>query len=74
MKKCQKFAPPFNAEELLHELQAEAKKTETEDIKVEVLFPNTGISPARRRRQSLMDNRRNRYVYSADDSVLHDRD
>lgn len=37
-------------------------------------FPAPYVSPDKRRRDSLMDNKRMRYAYSAGDLVLHDRD
>ena len=73
MAKNKKSTKRINAKKLLRELQQEVEKTDTGDLKIEILAPTT-VSRARRKRQSLMDNPRNRFAYSLEERILHDRE
>ena len=73
MAKNKKKAKRINAKKLLREMQKEAEKTNTGEMTVRIIAPGT-ISIAQRKRQSMMDKPSNRFAYSMEERVLHDRD
>lgn len=73
MAKNKKSTKSINAKKLLKELKQEVEKTNTGDLKIEILAPAT-VSKARRKRQSLLDNPLNRFAYSMEERILHDRE
>ena len=73
MAKNKKSTKRINAKKLLREMQKEAEKTNTGEMTVKILAPGS-VSKAHRKRQSMMDKPSNRFAYSMEKRVLHDRD
>lgn len=73
MAKNKKTTKRINAKRLLREMQREAEKTNTDEMTVAIISPEI-VSKDRRKRQSMLDKPSNRFAYSMEQRVLHDRD